>query len=316
MASTPPTAPRSRTRIALGIVARIAITALVFGLLFTRIDAAALGRAAARIPVLSMAGSVLALFLAMLTGLVRWRALLSAYGALRHPGWLESLRLYWVSMFYNLLPGAVGGDVYRGYETRHFFADAATTRSMSVVFVERVFGFAGLLVLAAAATVLGPLADREVLLYSGLGLCAALGAVLTITVGRRVAHLLPAALAKLAASLPTIERAGPFAFAFVMSIVTHVLVSLSGHVLIHSLARDVTLNDSMSIFPLGTLAAYFPLTMAGAGARDTALVVLFEKIGIAREEALATSLSLLCCTLLVSGAGGLWQLRGRTSAQA
>jgi len=305
--------PRSRARIALGIFARLAITGLVFGFLFTRIDARAVGAAVERIPLLALLGALFSLLFALFTGIVRWRALLVAYGAVTIPGWKESIRLYWVSLFYNLLPGAVGGDVYRGYSTRHFFADGAATRSVSVVFVERVFGFTGLLVLAAAATLAGPAADRQVLFYSGIGLCAAFGAVLTIALGRRVARFLPGSLAKLAGSLPSIERPAPFGFAIALSVVTHVLVSLSGHVLIHSLAPSVTFNDSMSIFPIGTLAAYFPLTVAGAGARDTALVVLFAKLGIARENALATSLCLLGCNLLLSGFGGILQSAGRTA---
>ena len=152
------------------------------------------------------------------------------------------------------------------------------------------------------------------LFYSGIGLCAACGAVLTIAIGRRIARFLPGPLAKLAGSLPSIERPAPFVFAIALSVVTHVAVSMSGHVLIHSLASNVTLNDSMSIFPIGTLAAYFPLTVAGAGARDTALVVLFAKLGIARENALATSLCLLGCNLLVSGFGGLLQSTGGARA--
>jgi len=315
MEPLPPKPPRSKARIAFGIFVRLAITGLVFGFLFTRIDAHAVASAVERIPLLALLGALGSLLFALFTGIVRWRALLYAYGALTIPGWTESLRLYWVSMFYNLLPGAVGGDVYRGYSTRHFFADGAAARSVSVVFVERVFGFTGLLVLAAAATLLGPAADRQVLFYSGIGLCAAFGAVLTIAIGRRIARFLPGPLAKLAASLPSIERPAPFLFAIALSVVTHVAVSMSGHVLIRSLAPSVTLNDSMSIFPIGTLAAYFPLTVAGAGARDTALVVLFAKLGIARENALATSLCLLGCNLLVSGFGGLLQAAGRTSTR-
>ncbi|MDB4988190.1 MAG: hypothetical protein JWN04_3368 [Myxococcaceae bacterium] len=310
MTSLPPKAPRSRLQVTLGIALRVALTALVFGVLFWRIDVHAVTASIARIPVFALLSGLGALVLATLTAVVRWRALMLAYGAIARPSWRESLRLYWVTLFYNLLPGAVGGDVYRGYTTRHYFADGAATRSMSVVFVERVFGFSGLLVLAAAATLLGPAPDRQVLLVSGLGLCAACGAVLTLVLGRRLAHLLPGRLAKLAGSLPRIERTGPFAWAFGLSVVTHIIVALSGHVLIHSLASTVTLNDSMSIFPIGTLAAYFPLSIAGAGARDAALAILFAKIGVAKADALATSLCMLGSNLIVSGAGGLVQLFG------
>lgn len=309
--------PRSRLRFALGILARVLVTALVFGYLFSRIDARAVTASVRRIPATAALASVVSLMVAVVTSCVRWRALLRAGGARSLPSWGESIRLYLVAMFYNLLPGAVGGDVYRGYATRQCFADGAAMRSVGVVFVERVCGFAGLLLLAAGATLLSPLADREVLFYSGLGLCAALGVVIALAIGRRISGSLPVRIGNIAAKLPEIEPL-PLVIALVLSVVTHVLVAMTGYAVLAALAPSVGFTEGMAIFPLGTLAAYFPLTVAGAGARDTALVVLLGHLQVARADALATSLSMLACNLLVSGLGGLLQLRGgaTTPAQA
>ena len=307
--------PRSKLRFVLGILARVLVTALVFGYLFSRIDARAVTASVRRIPATAALVSIGSLLIAVGTSCLRWRALLVAGGAHSLPSWGESLRLYLVAMFYNLLPGAVGGDVYRGYATRHYFVDGAAMRSVGVVFVERVCGFAGLLVLAAGATLLSPLADREVLFYSGLGLCAALGAVAALAVGRRISPRLPVRIGKLAATLPEIERPMPLVVALTLSVLTHVLVAMTGYAVLESLAPEVSFTEGMAIFPLGTLAAYFPLTVAGAGARDTALVVLLGHLGVERADALATSLSMLACNLLVSGLGGLLQLRGATPAR-
>ena len=71
----------------------------------------------------------------------------------------------------------------------------------------------------------------------------------------------------------------------------------------------MTLFDSMATFPLGTLAAYFPLAVAGGGARDAVLVVLFAKLGVPRESALATSLCLLGSNLFIAVSAGLLQSR-------
>lgn len=309
--SPPAAQPRSRLRLAIRFGVRIALTVLVFAFLFSRIDASSVASSVARISPLALLSSIALLAGAVLLNVVRWRALLGAYGAHSLPSSGEATRLVMIGLFYNLLPGAVGGDVLRGYAARHYFADASATRSVGVVFVERVFGFAGLLILTAFATVVSPFGDRQVLVYSMLGLCGAMAAVVGVALGRRLSGYLPARLAKLAGSLPVLERPGPYALSLVLSVLTHLCVSMSGHVLLRSLTETVTLADSLTVFPIGTLASYFPLTVAGAGARDTALVVLFAKLGVAREDALATSLCMLACNLLLSGLGGLLQLRGR-----
>ncbi len=307
---SPHTEPRSRLRFALGVIARVVVTAVVLGYLFSRIDVRAVTASVRRIPASAVTGSLAAMTCAIATSVVRWRALLVAGGAHTLPTWGESLRLYLVAMFYNLLPGAVGGDVYRGYATRHYFRDGAATRSVAVVFVERVCGFAGLLVLAGLATLASPFGNPLVLFYAGVGLCAALLAVVAVALGRRASRFLPRWLGRYAASLPLMEHPAPIVIALVLSVLTHIAVSMTGHVVIHALVPNVTFASSMAIFPLGTLAAYFPLTVAGAGARDTALVLLLARIGVARADALATSLSMLACNVVVSSLGGLLQLRG------
>jgi uncharacterized membrane protein YbhN (UPF0104 family) len=291
-----------------GFVARAVVTAAVFALLFARVDRAALAASFERLSADTVVVSFSVVALGLFVAVVRWRTLLSAYGASRRPEWLVCMRWYVVSMFYNLLPGAVGGDVVRGYATRHCFAVDAATRSIAVVFIERVFGLAGLFTLAALASLSGPSADRRVLLLAALGLCAASAAVAAVTWGRHFARYLPARMAKVARALPTIERPLMFALALPLSVLTHIAAALAGHVVIASLSTKASLASSLVIFPLGSLAAYFPFTVAGAGARDGALAVLFARIGVARADALTTSLTLLAGVLFFASLGGLLQL--------
>ncbi len=293
-------------RAALGLLVRLGVTALVFGYLFSRIDVRAVADSVQRISAGAAVLSVASLVFALVLSTVRWRGLLSAAGATALPTWREALRIYLVGMFYNLLPGAVGGDVYRGYASRECFNEGAVTRSVGVVFIERVCGFAGLLVLAALATLATPIRNPLVLAYSGAGLLAAAGAIVALSIGQRFSSKLPARIGKLAASLPVIAP-GPLLLALSCSVVTHVAVSMTGYAVLASLAPQVSFAQGMAVFPLGTLAAYFPLTVAGAGARDTALVVLLSELNVTREDALATSLSMLACNLLVSSVGGFVQ---------
>jgi uncharacterized membrane protein YbhN (UPF0104 family) len=290
-------------------LAQIVATLAVLVYLLFNIDAGAFAQSVRAIPTQALFASLGLLYAAVMIGFFRWIVLLQAYGAQRMPPLLEAARVFCGALFYNLLPGAVGGDLYRAYATRHCFDDGAIARSGSVVFVDRVLGFTGLLLLVGAASLFGSSGGAQVLLYSGFGLCGALGAVIVVSTGRHFARWLPGPVARIVQTLPAIVRPAPFALAILISLVTQVMMAVAGHCLISSLAPPVTLFDSMATFPLGTLAAYFPLAVAGGGARDMVLVVLFAKLGVPRESALATSLCLLASNVLIGVSAGLLQSR-------
>ena len=90
-------------------VARVVVTALAFGWVLSRVDLAALGEAFLRVPITAF---LLALTLTMLNlgiGTIRWRTLMSAYGAETIPSFAKLYRIYWIGFFYNLwLPGGLG----------------------------------------------------------------------------------------------------------------------------------------------------------------------------------------------------------------
>src|SRR5262245_44995352 len=67
----------------------------------------------------------------VVVGAARWRAVLSAYGALRRPDLWRATQLYFISFFYNnYLPGAVAGDVVRGVVTRDVFGQRGATAGL------------------------------------------------------------------------------------------------------------------------------------------------------------------------------------------
>lgn len=303
--------PSPLRRILTGLGLRLAITAAVFAYLLKHIDLAEVGDSLARISPLALLGGIGGAALAIGSGLVRWRVLFDAYGARTCPPFGELARLYMIAQFYNLLPGAIGGDVVRGYATRGYFDDAGAgaVRSVGVVLVDRLLGFLGLLLVASIATLISPLPAREVLTYAGLGLAAALGAVTAMTVARRLADVLPAPLGKLARMLPALKSVPLFGVALLLSLTSHIGVSLAGFAVLAGLAPQVGLLDALVIFPIGALAAYFPLTFAGAGARDAALIFLAGQFGVARADALAASLSLLMLQLSIAAIGGLVNLK-------
>src|SRR5262245_8265768 len=85
-----------------------------------------------------LSGGAMALAIALVganvvVGAARWRALLTAYGALTRPSLLRATQLYFISFFYNnFLPGAVAGDVVRGVVTRDVFGERGATAGLAV----------------------------------------------------------------------------------------------------------------------------------------------------------------------------------------
>jgi uncharacterized membrane protein YbhN (UPF0104 family) len=248
----------------------------------------------------------------LVVGAARWRVLLAAYGAPKRPSILRLAHVYWVGFFYNnFVPGGLGGDLVRGIVTRQSFGERGATASMTVVLVERALGLSGLLLLVTATYLWRPLPGTEgVLPYSALGLALAAGGVASVAAGRRLAPHLPGKLGEIAASLPEIERPGPFAGALGMSLGTQGLVAVTGWLIFASVTGgEVTLADALVLVPLGMAAVYFPLSVGGAGARELAFVALgTAALGMEEADALAGSLLLWMSQLSVAAVGGLLQL--------
>lgn len=291
---------------------KIAGTALGFAYVAWIVDLREVSDAILRISGWAFAAACAISAASLLVGAARWRILLAAYGAPHRPSFLRLSHVYLVGFFYNnYLPGGLGGDVVRGVVTRASFGERGATASMTVVLVERVLGLSGLMLVVSGTYLARPLPGTEgVLPLSLLLLGGALAAVLAVAAGRRLAPSLPGKLGEIAAALPSIERGLPFASALLVSLVTQMLVALTGWVILSSITGGlVTLPDALVIVPLAMAAAYFPFSVGGAGVREGAFVVLCTTaLSMSRADALASSLLLWMSQLAVAGAGGVAQL--------
>jgi hypothetical protein len=301
-----------RLRKWLWLAAKLLVAAGAFGYILSRQPWPELVAALARIAPLAVAIAALFQVAAVTAGTVRWRCLLHAYGASTLPSFATALRVYFVGQFYNTyLPGAVGGDVLRGVVTRSSFADAGgATASVAIVFVERALGLLGVLAVSALAAPFGPSEElrRLFLPYSLLGSVGVAAVVSAITLGRRLAPYAPLRIATVLRSLPELRRVTPFVLACLLSLVTQTLIAFCAHVLVSSVYPQASVLQSLVAMPVAAGAAFFPLSVAGAGPRDLVLVWLYETLGIPRPEGTATALALLLVTLLVAGLGGVLQL--------
>jgi uncharacterized membrane protein YbhN (UPF0104 family) len=300
----------SRRRCLLLTLLRLSITVAAFAYLLSLVQLGELAAAASRVPRLALLGVAALVLTNLLLGALRWRVLLSAYGAPNRTSVLSLFRLYLIAMFYNTyLPGGVGGDVVRGVASRGAFDSAGTTRGLAVVFVERALGLCAVFALVAIGFFLRPLPEvKNALTLSLLGIAATAASVLGLALGPRIAPLLPARLRPIPAALPRLTSLPPFAFALLVAVAIQLVGALCGHILVAQLDAHASLPASLVVVPLAMSASYLPITVGGIGTREAAFVALYRLAGVADAHSLAASLLLFLTQAAVAAVGGIMTL--------
>jgi uncharacterized membrane protein YbhN (UPF0104 family) len=288
---------------------RIAVTIAAVAYLASRVEPRDVLDAFQRLSLGAAMTAITVVLIGLLMGMVRWRLLLRAYGAIDIPPWTRIAHLYLVGHFYNTYaPGGVGGDVIRGVAGRKAFGDldwASATSGVAVVFIERVIGVSALLVLATGAYLIRPIPGIEnVGLWAALGLGAAAGTLIGIAIAPRLAPFLPEKLGKPLRALPRLFSIWPFLVAIVLSLCIHSMNIIAGHAIMHSLDPSVTFAQSAVVMPLIGASAFFPFTVGGAGVREAAFAALYGTVGVPEATAYAGSLSFWATQLISAGVGG------------
>jgi uncharacterized membrane protein YbhN (UPF0104 family) len=298
-----PKAPKKGPRVLLFV--QVILTLAAFGYLFHIADVQALAHTFKSAPLWTMPAAMLALTCVMFAGTLRWSFLMKSYGATRTPGIGYLFRLQLIGLFYNMMPGAVGGDLLRGVVSRHAFGPQGVSAGLTVVVVERVFGLLALMLLVVSVLAFHPVRGLQLAPWIFvLGVLGSVGALIAIAVARRLAPHLPAFLGKRAAELPELVRPSMFVVALLMSFTNQALVGLMGHLTVRPLAPQVGVLDSMVFSPLAFAAVFFPLTVAGAGTRDSLMVALYGLLGVTKEQALLASLEILAAYVIMAAIGG------------
>jgi uncharacterized membrane protein YbhN (UPF0104 family) len=302
--------PKSKSRKQrLLVLVQVLLTLGAFGYLFHISDLAALARTFKDAPLWTVPAASLALLGVIFAGTLRWSLLMTSYGAERTPPIKYLFRLQLIGLFYNMMPGAVGGDVLRGIVSRHAFGPQGMSAGLIVVLVERVFGLLALMLLVVSVLSFHPVSGLQLAPYMlVIGVLGSIGCLIGIAVGRKLAPRLPRVLAQRAAELPEIKRPGAFVLALFMSLSNQVLVGLMGHMTVRPLAPQVGVLDSLVISPLAFAAVFFPLTVAGAGTRDSLMVAFYGALGVTKEQALLASLEILAAYIIVAAIGGALSL--------
>jgi len=246
---------------------------------------------------------------------LRWHIVLAAETT--SPGPWTLLKIVLVGLFFNqVLPTGVGGDVVRAWRCHRLgIGAAAAIRSLVL---DRVSGYLVMVALFAASlpVLLHILPDPRqrygVVLLLGMALCGLFALFLIDYLPRRALHF------RLVAEFAALSREGRRLFArpvrlaalLGLAAATIGLTILSFMLVGDSLGVDLSFGSWIVIVPPVSLIQLVPVSLAGWGVRELGFVVVLAGFGIPTEGALATSLLVGLCQIVVGLPGGLLWLTG------
>ncbi|MCX7355260.1 MAG: lysylphosphatidylglycerol synthase transmembrane domain-containing protein, partial [Alphaproteobacteria bacterium] len=225
---------------------------------------------------------------------------------------LHGLRLVLVGLFFNqVLPSNVGGDAVRIWQVRRDGVDLRT--AVDSVVIDRLMALGILFLIIAVSlpalfTIIpSPVARGAIVLLAGGGL---VGYVLFAFLDRLPDFFFrwraTKAIAALSADFRTAISSPRYgATALALSLLIQLVSALSVFVLAASLEYHVSLIDCVILMPPVILATAIPISIAGWGVREGAMVVAFGYVGLSAHDALALSVLFGAAMVCASLPGGL-----------
>jgi uncharacterized membrane protein YbhN (UPF0104 family) len=303
-------------------VLKVAVSAGLLWLLVERIE---IGDVAERL--IQLAPGTIAVGLAILLAqsflaALRWRLVSHRVGVLI--GFATALRLFFIGLFFNqTLVSSIGGDAVRIWFVRRFAEGMAG--AFRSVLIDRFVALAGLFLIVAASLpallelVSTPPARAGVLvvLGAGAGLFALLVALdfLPLVPGRvRRAGKLD----EFARALRRVLFHARSAIAVLgLSICVHLLSALSAFVIAQGIGVEVSLGQMVVLVPPVILVATLPISVAGWGVREGAMVTALGFVGVAPADAFAVSVIFgMALVVIALPGGGLWLIGLRRHARS
>jgi uncharacterized protein (TIRG00374 family) len=252
---------------------------------------------------------------------VRWYFIITATGA--PIGLLKVIDINLVGSFFNVfLPTAVGGDVVRLYELSRQ-SGVGTHSAASSVLLDRLIGLISLVIMGLIALIVGfQYIAEQVIVISVLATTIGLAVGWWLLFNKRFVGKFLWVF-----NLPVVNRFEDSARRFYQSLYDlhrqpRLLVSTLSIALIAQVIEVISVIYIARALDLWVPATYFfifvpviwvittlPLSLGGLGLREGAFAFLFGQVGLAPTEAVAISLLVYSCRLLLGLVGGLAFLR-------
>jgi uncharacterized membrane protein YbhN (UPF0104 family) len=300
------------------LVLKLAVSIGLVWFAFSKIDMATTWSTLRSIAPAAILGALVLLFIQLLLGALRLRALLGALGARYRPA--AALEVVLIGAFFSqTMISFVGGDAMRIWRIIRSRVSVATA-AKSVLF-DRVAGFAGLFVLLLAVTpfLVNIIPSPEMLAGQALIVLTALGGIVSVFVVRRIPGILPQGkVVKLAQEVVdsglAIWRSPQGAW---LVIGLSIAIQLTNVVVLYVIGEGLGIHfrfiDGLLLFPTVLFLSMLPISVAGWGVREGAMVTALGLVGVPGHQSLALSVCFGLCLVAISLPGGaVWLLSRNT----
>jgi uncharacterized protein (TIRG00374 family) len=226
----------------------------------------------------------------------RWWLLLRAIGVQVKPK--QAFMLTWIGNFFNTtLPGAITGDVVKGYYVIKAQQEEGRTRAFMTLLIDRIIGLFGLIVMAFLALILNlelilsqerlhSLAWMITILFGGTVVFYAI-AVFPFKEGRdpfiRLFQSLPAKKTSLkvySAFKSYQHRKSTLLLTLLLAIGIHTLIALLFFQVAHLMGlKEMELATQFFLMPIGLITVAIPLAPGGIGIGHAAFESLYQLAG-------------------------------------
>ena len=300
---------------------KIVVSALLVAWLVSSTDRDALADALLEVDLGTAILAVVVLFALIGVQAWRWTFVARALGISLPlvPAWLITQ----IGAFFNqVLPSSIGGDAMRVWRLQR--RGVRTGLALASVFLDRVVALvATILIVVVGLPWLLDWMDTDALRASILAVVfvAAAGVAVIlfadrVPLVRRLAGRLPLGqvlqVSALARRVLFTHSAVP---ALALSLIIQLGVALSVWLLAYATGVELTWAEVAFLVPVVILFSMVPITIAGWGVREGAMVVALGTVGVGREEALAISVLFGIASAIAALPGGLvWLATGRSSA--
>lgn len=292
--------------------------------LLARMDGSALLAAIRRYNLVSLLGTAALTAFSFFVASARWKILIPevAYGRL--------LRYSLIAQFYSvLLPGQIAGEAVKAWRISRGVASGP--KLAASVVIDRVIGLIALLVIATWGILAAQDGRSRALLIPIVSLAVALVAGMFALASPRVFRLCSHASHLAGTRFPRLRHiAGQLLMlltgwrdytraplrllgAFFLGIIFQLLTVSIYAWLAGSLGIHLNIHHWMWIAGVTSIAMLLPLSIAGIGLREGALVALLANFGVPGESSLALSLGVFLLMLLAAAAGWIADITDRGS---
>lgn len=298
--------------------------ALSAGLIWLLVERIEIGAVAERLTQLApgtiAAGLALLLVQQVLAG---WRWRIVSYRVGVPLGFVTAFRLLFVGLFFNqTLVSSIGGDAVRLWFVRSLAVGTAS--AFRSVLIDRLVGLAGLFLIVAAT--LPVLLELVATPSARAGVLAVLGTGIGVFALLLLLDRLPVLPQRLRTKGALDEFAQAFRrvlldartgfSAMGLSLGVHLLSALTVFVLARGIGVEVSFGQMVVLVPPVILVATLPISVAGWGVREGAMVTALGFVGVAPADAFAVSVIFgLALVVIALPGGAIWLIGLRRRAR-